>query len=82
MLKSIKQRFHIRKERYKVTEFMIEKVDLINKKLIDEMQATESMINYLERHDIYFSEPLSFDDASFLIWYHKLKQEYLNVCHN
>jgi superfamily II DNA or RNA helicase len=76
-LKEIKD--HIKKEQLNITEFTIEKVNLINSKMIMEKQATSSMIMYLENNDIYFQHTLSFDDASFLIWYNELKKRYIDV---
>lgn len=43
---------------------------------IDEIVATYSMYKYLEDNDIQFFKPLTFKEASFLIWLHKLKEQY------
>jgi superfamily II DNA or RNA helicase len=67
---------HVQREIIQHSEFEIEKANLINFSIIYEKLAVESMINYLNENNIYFTHPITFDDASFLIWYDKLKKEY------
>ena len=69
-------REHVGAEMLKVTEFTIQRTNLLNKKTIDDMYATEDMIEYLTSNQVYFQEPLSFDEGSFLVWYNELKKEY------
>ncbi len=77
--KTIKDiRDHITKELIKVTEFTIERVDLLNSRGICNHNALDCMNEYLIANNIQFFDPLSFDEASFLIWFHKLQQEYIN----
>lgn len=68
---------HINKERLKITEFRIERADLLKKNKYDDLCATNSMLEQLTERQIQFFEPLSFDEASFLIWHDNLKKEYL-----
>ncbi len=67
---------HIGKEKLKVTEFSIERVNLLENRKIDEFEASPIMIEYLEKNKILFCHPISFDEASFLIWMDKLKKEF------
>lgn len=69
-------RNHISKETLKITEFSIERVNLLKNRKIDEVEATTNMIEYLEENKILFCHPISFDEASFLIWMDKLKKEF------
>lgn len=66
---------HFLQERLKVIEFSIEKIKIFERSGIYEFNATESMIDYLQNNNITYFEPLSFDEASFLIWFDKLKKE-------
>lgn len=72
---------HINQEKLKVTEFRIERTDLFSHHQIDDYQATESMIDYLDKNNIYYQHPISFDEGSFLIWFNELKKEYANGSH-
>jgi ATP-dependent helicase IRC3 len=69
---------HITKEKIKISEFSIERTNLFSNNSIDTYECTDSMIDYLVKNNIYFETPLSFDEASFLIWFEKLKKEYKN----
>lgn len=69
-------REHVGKEMLKVTEFTIERANLLKKTTIDDMYASDDMLEYLTTHKVYFQEPLSFDEGSFLVWYNELKKEY------
>ena len=70
---------HIEKERLIASETEIEKTNLINFSEIHDQLAVESMINYLNENNIYFKHPITFDDASFLIWHDKLKKEFHGI---
>ena len=75
--KSIKDiRKNIGIQMLQVTEFKIERVNIFNSCPLDDLTATDCMIEYLEENEIYFQHPISFDEASFLIWHDKLKKEY------
>ncbi len=77
--KSIKQiQDHVNWETFKITEFSIERADLIKQRLINDAEATHSMLEYLDNHKIRYFDPISFDEASFLIWLNELKKEYDN----
>lgn len=77
--KSIKEiRDHIGKEMIKVTEFTIERSDLLKFHRVDDIFATDSMHDYLDNNQIKYFEPLSFNEGSFLIWFNELKKEYAN----
>lgn len=69
-------REHVGKEMLKVTEFTIERTNLLKKTTIDDMYASEDMLDYLTQNNVYFQEPISFDEGSFLVWYNELKKEY------
>lgn len=73
-IKDIKD--HIAKEKLKVTEFSIERVNLFKQKAIEEIEALPCMIEYLEINQIPFFHPVSFDEASFIIWMDKLRKEF------
>lgn len=75
--KTIKDiKLHISNEMLKITEFQIERTNLLNTKMINNIKAVPCMIEYLEKNKIYFSHPISFDEASFLIWHNELKEKY------
>jgi len=77
--RSIKDiRNHINDENLKLTEITLEKINLFNITTIDE-EATDGMVKYLEDSNIVFFHPISFNEASFLIWHNELKKEYYNV---
>lgn len=77
--KSLKDiREHIGCERLEQAEFYIERADFFDQRGIYEKQATASMTEYLEQEKIYYQHPISFDEASFLIWHNELKKEYHN----
>jgi len=67
---------HIREEGLKITDFIIQRTDLLNERPMDDLEATESQTNYLDIKNIYYQHPISFDEASFLIWHDKLKKEF------
>lgn len=67
---------HVGKKTLELAEFKIERKEFFTLNPIDNEEATESMINYLEANNITYFEPLSFDEGSFLIWKHKLNLEY------
>jgi len=75
--KSIKDiRNHVSEEMIKLTEITLERVDFFGKKPISEIDAVPSMIEYLENNEIQYYEPISFNEASFLIWLNELKIKY------
>ena len=69
-------RKHIGEEMLKVTEFSINRVDLFNSYQYDDLCAISSQTDYLDSNNIQYYQPLSFDEASFLIWHDKLKKEF------
>lgn len=70
---------HVLRERIKVTEITIEKIDVLFEGHKVTLDATESMLEYLKSKNIQFFEPISFDEASFLIWFDKLKKEFYGI---
>lgn len=77
--KSIRDiRKNIGAEMLKVTEFSIERTSFFNTIPIMVMEATDSMIQYLEENNIYFQHPITFNEASFIIWHNELKKEFYN----
>lgn len=69
--------FHIKKEELKISEFLIERTNiLIDQPSYHDLNATDSMIDYLNANEITFFEPISLNEASFLIWLNELKREY------
>lgn len=74
-IKSIKS--HIEKEIVKVLEYSVERVNLFDSyRSSNELIVSPSMTKYLEDNNIEYFEPISFDEANFLIWYDKLKKEF------
>jgi len=69
-------RAHVSKEMIKITEFKIERSNFFNNRLIDEKHPTYSMTSYLKENNIKFYDPLSFDEANFLIWHNELKRKF------
>ena len=70
---------HIAKERLKISEFQLERINLFSGFPIDGISMTSSMEQYLKTNDIPYFEPVSFDEASFLIWLNELKKEYTHA---
>ena len=71
---------HLGDERIKICEFKLVKANLFLTNEIDDLNATDSMIKYLEDNNIIFYEPLSFDEGCFMMWFNELNKEYLNGC--
>lgn len=55
-----------------------EKIDLLENPYLEEDNAFEHQEEYLKKHEIRWMEPLSYLEAAFLIWKHKLKGFYGN----
>lgn len=73
--KNLKElREYVGEESLKITEFIITRVNLLNDKAIDSIQATDSTIEYLEENKITYFEPLTFEEGSFLVWENELKK--------
>lgn len=70
---------HVEKEKINLTEFRIEKINLFGNTAIQDEEATLSMIEYLKANEIQFFEPITFDEASFLIWMNELKKEFYGI---
>ncbi len=78
-LKDIKD--HIEKEKLKVTEFSLERCDFFNKDQI-QLEATDSIYEYLNKNKMEYFLPLSLKEGSFLIWMNELKKEWLKHGNN
>lgn len=63
-------------EKISSIEYVIEKKNFLESRLIDIYPATTGMIHYLEENNITFFHEISFNEASFLIWLNELKKEY------
>lgn len=69
-------RKHIGEERLKVTEFRIERSDIFSSKRLDEIFAIPWQLDRMREKAISFFEPITFDEANFLIWLDNLKEKY------
>lgn len=69
---------YVNEKKFEVTEFVIQKANFFNSLQIHENYATESTIEYLNKNNVYYQQPLTFDEGSFLVWYDKLKKEFNN----
>ncbi len=67
---------HIKKQKIILDEIKLERVDLLGQSHAACNSALPCMISYLKDNQIYFQEPISFDEASFLIWYNELRKKY------
>jgi len=75
--KSIKDIFnHVEEIALKVTTYFITRADFFKFKPIESVEATDSQIKKLKEENIEFYDSISLNEASFLIWYHKIKKEY------
>lgn len=72
----------VEKELLILSDFRMEKVDLLGARLIDEKEATPCMIAYLNKNNITYLDIPSFEEAAFLIWMNKLELEYKNGKHS
>lgn len=68
---------HIRNEDWKISEYEIERTNLLGEKEYQSLSPTDSMMEYLNENKILYYSP-SFDEASFMIWFNEIKKEYLN----
>ena len=73
---------HVHENNLQLSEITIERVDLLGLVRYKDNVATPSMIDYLEKNDICFLYPLSFEEGCFLVWKDKLQKEYLNGNYN
>jgi len=73
-------RNHIEKEIIDSIETKLERIDLFNRSYLDDEHILPSMEEYLEENNLKNYGTLSFDEASFLIWYNELKKGYKNAC--
>lgn len=69
------------KQTVELAEYSIQKIDNIFVKPIENIYATESMLDYLNTNNILYFEPLMFEEGSFLIWHNELKKEFNNGAH-
>jgi superfamily II DNA or RNA helicase len=67
---------HIGNEQWKVTEFHIERSNLLLKNDFEDLSPTPSMYEYLNENNILHFSP-SFDEASFMIWFNEKMKEFL-----
>lgn len=78
IFKSIKDiQNHLKNEDWKITEYEIERTNLLGEKEYKSLAPTDSMMDYLRENNILYYAP-SFDEASFMIWLNEIKKEYLN----
>jgi ATP-dependent helicase IRC3 len=73
---------HVESENIKIKNYNLQRINFFNTKGIYQEYAVFSQVNYLKENNIFYHSPLSFDDASFLIWYNELKKEYYGIHKN
>lgn len=69
---------YVRDQTIKIMEFRTERVDFFSERLIDERPPSEETYSYLNENNIIYFQPLTFDEANFLMWMNELKKEYYN----
>ena len=69
---------HIKEKTLEISEFSIERADILNQNKFENLNITESMLEYFLENNITYIEPLSFSEGSFLIWLNELKKSYAN----
>jgi len=69
---------HINKQLVSLAEYTIIRSDLLNRVLVDEIEATTGQLEYLRQNNITFFETVSFNEASFMIWHNELRKEFLS----
>jgi ATP-dependent helicase IRC3 len=67
---------HVSDELIKITEFTITRADFFGERFIDNREPSEETYEYLKQNKIIYFEPISFDEANFLVWFNELKKEY------
>lgn len=72
-------RNHIHQEQIESIETKILRVDFFNNKKIDQVDALDCMLEYLDINMIKYHGFLSFHEASFLIWHNELKKDYYGI---
>jgi superfamily II DNA or RNA helicase len=75
-------RKHVDNEALKITEFELERTDILTFEKKEVISSSGKMIQYLIDNDVLYFEPLSFDEASFLVWHNELKKEFDNGNNN
>ena len=65
---------HVSNEFCKLTETSLVRADLINYKPYQNLEADDTIIEYLNDEDIEYYQPLSLEEGSFLIWKNELKK--------
>jgi superfamily II DNA or RNA helicase len=65
---------HVQHAFDKILESRIVRADLINYKPFDDLQATDSIEDYLRDNDIEFYLPLRLEEGCFLVWKNELKK--------
>ena len=68
------------KKRIELENYNIERVNFFSNLEISDIEACASMIDYLKTNNIEYYDPISFEEAAFLIWYNELKKEYYHGC--
>ena len=69
---------HVSNEIMRITEFSIERTDLFGQSRIDGESPSDETYQYLKENKITYFDPISFDEANFLVWMNELKKEYNN----
>lgn len=67
---------HREKEILKISDYKVERSNILNLNPLRNIEITKSMTEYLIRNNISMPFELSFDECSFLIWYNELNKEY------
>jgi hypothetical protein len=68
---------HIANEQWKVSEYHIERANLLLKNGFEDLSPTDSMYEYLNDNNILHFSP-SFDEASFMIWFNEKMKDFQN----
>ena len=68
---------HIANEQWKVSEYHIERANLLLKNDFEDLSPTDSMYEYLNDNNILHFSP-SFDEASFMIWFNEKMKDFQN----
>jgi ATP-dependent helicase IRC3 len=71
-------RNHVDREIFDQIETSIKRVNFFDNEIIEEMEPTYNMLQYLQQNQIYYDNNINFDEASFLIWFNELQKEYKN----
>lgn len=67
---------HVEQELIRINEISIERAALLGVDLFEEEMAVETQIDYLKKHKILYFEPLTLEEAAFLVWFDHLQKKF------